>query len=66
MGEQERRNDENYTPTVVLHSWLLRSSTTMPEPLLIPGETRIRDADGFVGTVVYVGPVASAKNADEP
>jgi hypothetical protein len=23
--------------------------------LLIPGETRIRDDDGFCGTVVYVG-----------
>eukprot|EP00559_Dactyliosolen_fragilissimus_P004090 CAMPEP_0184859844 /NCGR_PEP_ID=MMETSP0580-20130426/4816_1 /TAXON_ID=1118495 /ORGANISM="Dactyliosolen fragilissimus" /LENGTH=732 /DNA_ID=CAMNT_0027356691 /DNA_START=216 /DNA_END=2414 /DNA_ORIENTATION=- len=32
---------------------------------LIPGETRIRDMDGFVGTVVYVGNVASAKNPDE-
>lgn len=33
--------------------------------LLIPGETRIRDDDGFCGTVVYVGPVASAKNTKE-
>ena len=32
---------------------------------LVPGETRIRDVDGFCGTVVYVGPVASAKNSDE-
>ena len=32
---------------------------------LITGSTRIRDVDGFVGTVVYVGPVASAKNATE-
>ena len=32
---------------------------------LVPNETRIRDADGFCGTVVYVGPVASAKNAQE-
>ena len=32
---------------------------------LIPGETRIRDVDGFCGTVVYVGPVASAKNPSE-
>lgn len=34
-------------------------------PLLVPGKTRIRDADGFVGTVVYAGPVASAKNPNE-
>lgn len=32
---------------------------------LIAGETRIRDVDGFVGTVVYIGPVASAKDANE-
>jgi tubulin-specific chaperone E len=32
---------------------------------LITGSTRIRDVDGFVGTVVYLGPVASAKNATE-
>eukprot|EP00978_Attheya_sp_CCMP212_P010454 scaffold25330_cov51-Attheya_sp.AAC.6 len=29
------------------------------------GVTRIRDGDGFVGTVVYLGPVASAKDAME-
>jgi hypothetical protein len=33
--------------------------------LLIPGETRIRDVDGFCGTVMYVGAVASAKNHHE-
>ncbi|KAL9186960.1 hypothetical protein ACHAXT_010680 [Thalassiosira profunda] len=32
---------------------------------LRPGVTRVRDASGFVGTVVYVGPVASAKSATE-
>lgn len=32
---------------------------------LVAGETRIRDVDGFCGTVVYVGPVASAKNPEE-
>jgi tubulin-specific chaperone E len=32
---------------------------------LIVGETRIRDEDGFVGTVAYVGPVASAKSPTE-
>lgn len=32
---------------------------------LVPGATRIRDEDGFCGTVVYTGPVASAKNPDE-
>eukprot|EP00980_Cylindrotheca_fusiformis_P024244 scaffold11680_cov142-Cylindrotheca_fusiformis.AAC.2 len=35
------------------------------EDALVAGETRIRDVDGFCGTVVYVGPVASAKNPDE-
>jgi len=34
-------------------------------PHLIPGRTRIRDADGFVATVLYVGPVASAKKSEE-
>jgi hypothetical protein len=29
------------------------------------GITRVRDQDGFVGTVMYVGPVPSAKNATE-
>ena len=29
------------------------------------GRTRIRDSDGFIGTVVYLGPVASAKNPME-
>jgi hypothetical protein len=32
---------------------------------LVVGETRIRDVDGFCGTVVYVGPVASAKKEEE-
>ena len=31
----------------------------------IPLHTRIRDVDGFVGTVVYVGSVASSKNSKE-
>jgi hypothetical protein len=35
------------------------------EDSLVAGETRIRDADGFCGTVVYIGPVASAKNPEE-
>jgi hypothetical protein len=32
---------------------------------LRPNITRVRDASGFVGTVVYVGPVASAKSSTE-
>jgi hypothetical protein len=32
---------------------------------LRPNITRVRDASGFVGTVVYVGPVASAKSPIE-
>jgi Leucine-rich repeat (LRR) protein len=32
---------------------------------LIPNKTRIRDSDGFIATVRYVGPVASAKKSDE-
>jgi len=32
---------------------------------LIPNVTRVRDASGFVGTVVYLGPVASAKSTTE-
>mmetsp|Transcript_15225 Transcript_15225/g.28651 ORF Transcript_15225/g.28651 Transcript_15225/m.28651 type:complete len:631 (-) Transcript_15225:188-2080(-) len=32
---------------------------------LIPNKTRIRDSDGFIATVRYVGPVASAKKSEE-
>jgi tubulin-specific chaperone E len=32
---------------------------------LIVGKTRVRDIDGFCGTVEYLGPVASAKNPEE-
>lgn len=32
---------------------------------LTPNKTRLRDADGFVATVRYIGPVASAKRAKE-
>ena len=32
---------------------------------LVVGETRIRDSDGFCGTIVYKGPVASAKDENE-
>lgn len=38
---------------------------TPPTPRLLPGVTRVRDASGFVGTVAYVGPVASAKSPTE-
>ena len=44
------------------------SATVVPaadEEDLIVGGTRIRDEDGFCGTVVYVGPVASAKQPTE-
>jgi len=32
---------------------------------LVPNKTRIRDDDGFVATIRYVGPVASAKKSEE-
>lgn len=32
---------------------------------LIPNKTRLRDADGFVATIRYIGPVASAKKSNE-
>ncbi|KAL7533956.1 hypothetical protein ACHAXR_005549 [Thalassiosira sp. AJA248-18] len=38
--------------------------TTRP-PHLRPNITRVRDASGFLGTVVFVGPVASAKSPTE-
>lgn len=41
------------------------STSSSSLPALVPGQTRIRDRDGFVATVVYVGPVASAKNSKE-
>ena len=34
-------------------------------PVMKPFITRVRDPDGFMGTIMYVGPVASAKNASE-
>eukprot|EP00816_Leptocylindrus_hargravesii_P007979 CAMPEP_0196821740 /NCGR_PEP_ID=MMETSP1362-20130617/80696_1 /TAXON_ID=163516 /ORGANISM="Leptocylindrus danicus, Strain CCMP1856" /LENGTH=611 /DNA_ID=CAMNT_0042201059 /DNA_START=71 /DNA_END=1906 /DNA_ORIENTATION=+ len=34
-------------------------------PAMKPLITRVRDPDGFIGTIMYVGPVASAKNASE-
>jgi len=50
------------TTTTISSSLLLETSSFGP---LIIGSTRIRDTDGFVGTVVYVGSVASAKKANE-
>mmetsp|Transcript_2947 Transcript_2947/g.8036 ORF Transcript_2947/g.8036 Transcript_2947/m.8036 type:complete len:602 (-) Transcript_2947:50-1855(-) len=41
-----------------------KTSSSVPTPS-IPIYTRIRDADGFVGTIVYVGSVASSKNPKE-
>lgn len=35
------------------------------EDRLVVHKTRVRDADGFVATIRYVGPVASAKNRSE-
>ncbi|KAL3765426.1 hypothetical protein ACHAWU_002344 [Discostella pseudostelligera] len=32
---------------------------------LRPNITRVRDTSGFVGTIVYIGPVASAKSSTE-
>ncbi|KAL3921473.1 MAG: hypothetical protein SGILL_002731 [Bacillariaceae sp.] len=43
-----------------------KSAITVVSPSdLVAGETRVRDGDGFVGTVAYVGPVASSKNPTE-
>lgn len=36
-----------------------------PKSEIIVNKTRIQDADGFVGTVRYIGPVASAKKQTE-
>lgn len=33
--------------------------------LLLVGKTRVRDIDGFCGTIMYLGPVSSAKNEAE-
>ena len=32
---------------------------------IVIDRTRVRDVDGFIGTVRYVGPVMSAKDASE-
>lgn len=39
--------------------------TSVTPSSLRPNITRVRDASGFVGTVLYVGPVASAKASTE-
>jgi hypothetical protein len=51
--------------TTNVASTTTKTPKTIEASCLIPGETRIRDSDGFVGTVVYVGPVASSKNLHE-
>jgi tubulin-specific chaperone E len=44
----------------------MTSTSTVPiDPQIVVNKTRIRDVDGFVATVRYVGPVASAKNQNE-
>ena len=40
-------------------------SMIIKKPDIVVGQTRIQDCDGFIGTIVYVGPVASAKNQSE-
>ena len=41
------------------------TTSTNETDSIIPGVTRMQDVDGYVGTIVYVGPVASAKNENE-
>ncbi|CAB9511743.1 Tubulin-specific chaperone E [Seminavis robusta] len=41
------------------------TSTELSTSSITAGVTRIQDVDGYVGTVVYVGPVASAKDPTE-
>jgi hypothetical protein len=52
-----------------LHIFLVVSSMTslveIDQHQLCAGKTRVRDVDGFCGTVEYIGPVASAKNENE-
>mmetsp|Transcript_17270 Transcript_17270/g.38962 ORF Transcript_17270/g.38962 Transcript_17270/m.38962 type:complete len:100 (+) Transcript_17270:58-357(+) len=49
----------------------LLASASPPSPAAKENRTlpsrhqRVRDADGFLGTALYLGPVASAKNAEE-
>jgi hypothetical protein len=43
----------------------LHFSLTMADQLIRPNITRVQDSSGFIGTVVYLGPVASAKSPDE-
>ena len=51
----------------VQYSEVIPNRKTMSKnvALIPPIYTRIRDADGFVGTVVYVGSVASSKSPQE-
>ena len=45
----------------------MSSNTTHSDHIdsIVPGVTRMQDVDGFVGTIVYVRPVASAKDPNE-
>jgi len=47
------------------HSTNHSTSTIPPLSNLIIHRTRVRDVDGFIGTIRYIGPVASAKDPSE-
>ena len=55
--------DFHVTATILLRPTMASPSDIISQ--LNVGVTRVRDVDGFVGTVMYVGPVPSAKNATE-
>jgi hypothetical protein len=67
-------NDENNNINIIMSMSDNHTNTTacacagnnvnVSVPVTV-NQTRIRDEDGFVGTVRYVGPVASAKDATE-
>ena len=44
---------------------VVENESNVSSDAVVVGKTRVRDEDGFVGTVMYVGPVASAKKEKE-
>ncbi|KAG7343685.1 WD-40 repeat-containing serine/threonine protein kinase [Nitzschia inconspicua] len=72
---KELRSTPTFTSTT--KTTITTTTTTPSQPVsaipavvvaaseLVPGETRIQDSDGFIGTVAYVGPVASSKSPNE-
>jgi Leucine-rich repeat (LRR) protein len=62
---QSHRQEEEARSIIFQTILKMANDTETIAATLVPGKTRIRDTDGFVATVRYVGPVASAKKTEE-